>query len=247
MDGNKAFQSRLKPETRNQKPTSSSSLGLLMLQTTFPRILGDVGHAGTFAFPVRYKVIKGASPSRVVRQADPALIDPFIHAARELEDEGAALIGSSCGFLVLFQSQLAQAVQIPVFSSSLLQVPMVQASLPSSALVGILTACADSLGPAHMQAAGIDSTRVAVAGLQQQPEFSRVFLGGAVDLDVERCRQEVVQAALGLAENRRVRAMVLECTNLPPYAADIRQATGLPVFDVCTMLETAYSSLYSRP
>ncbi len=236
----------MKPETRNQKPASPPHLGLLMLQTTFPRILGDVGHAGTFAFPVRYKVVKGASPSRVLRQADPALIGPFLQAARELEDEGADLIGTSCGFLVLYQSQLAQAVQIPVFSSSLLQVSMVQATLPSSALVGILTACADSLGPAHIQAAGIDSSRVAVAGLQQAPEFSRVFLGGAGDLNVERCRQEVVQAALGLAENSRVRAMVLECTNLPPYSPDIRQATGLPVFDVCTMLAQAFTAVAGR-
>lgn len=246
MHGNGLFRSVVKPEARNLKP-AAPFLGLLMLQTTFLRMLGDVGHAGTFAFPVRYKVIKGAYPSRIVHQADPALIDPFIHAARELEDEGAGLIGTSCGFLVLFQSQLAQAVQIPVFSSSLLQVPMVQASLPSSSLVGILTACAESLGPAHMQAAGIDSSRVAVAGLEQAPEFSRVFLEGAEDLDVERCRQEVVRAALDLAQNSRVRAIVLECTNLPPYAGDIRKATGLPVFDVCTMLNTAYASLYSSP
>lgn len=79
------------------------------------------------------------------------------------------------------------------------------------------------------------------------PEFSRVFLEGAVDLDGERCRQEVVRSALDLTQNSRVRAIVLECTNLPPYAGDIRKVTGLPVFDVCTMLNTAYASLYSRP
>jgi aspartate/glutamate racemase len=230
------------------KPSSSPPhLGLLMLQTTFPRIHGDVGHEGTFAFPVRYKVVEGAVPSRVVKQADPGLIMPFVQAARDLEAEGAALIGTSCGFLVLFQSQLAQSVQVPVFSSSLLQVPMLQASLPSPGLVGVLTACAESLGSGHFQAAGIDPARVVVAGLEQQPEFSRVFLEGAADLDDQRCRNEVVRAALDLAQNSRVRAIVLECTNLPPYTGDIRKATRLPVFDVCTMLNTAYASLDSRP
>ncbi|MDZ7759814.1 MAG: aspartate/glutamate racemase family protein [Desulfovermiculus sp.] len=229
------------------KPSSPPSLGLLMLQTTFPRIRGDVGHEGTFDFPVRFKVVKDTFSSRVVYQADPTLIDSFIHAAKELEDEGAGLIGTSCGFLVLFQEALARAVQVPVFSSSLLQVPMLQAVLGAKGLVGILTACADSLGLDHLRAAGIDSSRVAVAGLEQQPEFSRIFLGGAGDLDVERCRQEVVCAARNLAQNSRVRAIVLECTNLPPYSDDIRRATGLPVFDVCSMLNTAYTSLYSSP
>ena len=246
MDGNEAFQSGLKPETRNQKPASPSSLGLLMLQTAFPRILGDVGHEGTFDFPVRYKVVQEAFPSRVVHQADPKLLDPFIHAARELEDEGAALIGTSCGFLVLFQEALAQAVQVPVFSSSLLQVPMLQASLSPPGLIGILTANADSLGAAHFQAAGIDPSRIVVVGLEKAQEFSRVFLNGAEDLDGDRCRREVVQAAVDLAQNSRVRAIVLECTNLPPYSPDIRQATGLPVFDVCTMLAQAFTAVAGR-
>ena len=86
-----------------------------MLDTVFPRIPGDIGNAATFSFPVRYKVVKGASPQRVVKEADTRLLEPFIEAARSLEKEGVKAIGTSCGFLAIFQRELADAVDIPVF------------------------------------------------------------------------------------------------------------------------------------
>ncbi len=64
-------------------------LGVLMLQTRFPRLPGDVGDAGSFAMPVRHRVVSGATPQRVVRDGDPALIEPFIAAGRALD--GAVL------------------------------------------------------------------------------------------------------------------------------------------------------------
>src|SRR5450830_1704998 len=100
-------------------------IGIIMLDTVFPRIPGDVGNATTFPFPVRYKRVNGASVKRVVKEADPQLLQPFIEAAQELEMEGVKAITTSCGFLVMFQKQIADAVKIPVLTSSLLQVPFV--------------------------------------------------------------------------------------------------------------------------
>ena len=100
-------------------------IGILMLDTKFPRIFGDIGNAETFSFPVRYKRVVGATPQRVVKEADPSLIEPFIEAAKELEQKGVSAITTSCGFLAIFQDYLADAVDIPVFTSSLIQVPLV--------------------------------------------------------------------------------------------------------------------------
>ena len=102
------------------------SVGVIMLDTHFPRIKGDIGNPDTFDFPVQYKIVKGASPDRVVLQADRRLIQPFIEAGRSLIRNGAKILTTSCGFLALFHNELTQALSVPIFSSSLLQVHMAQ-------------------------------------------------------------------------------------------------------------------------
>src|SRR6185503_15791738 len=96
------------------------TVGILMLDTRFPRIAGDMGNATTFPFPVRYQRVSGASPERVVRGGA----------------EGVRAITTNCGFLVKFQRELAAAVSVPVFTSSLLLVPLVHRMLPPGRRVG---------------------------------------------------------------------------------------------------------------
>ena len=81
-------------------------LGILMLQTRFPRPPGDIGHPASFAMPVRWRVVPGASPQRVVGERAAGLLAPFVAAAQALVDEGAAAISTGCGFLALFQAEL---------------------------------------------------------------------------------------------------------------------------------------------
>ena len=69
-----------------------------MLETRFPRLLGDIGHPRTFACPVRLRTVRGASPRRVVVERDPRLVAPFVAAARELEREGVDAFATCCGF-----------------------------------------------------------------------------------------------------------------------------------------------------
>ncbi len=107
----------------------AAELGVVMLETRFPRPRGDIGNPSTFAFPVRYRVVAGASPRRVVVERDASLLAPFIAAARALQDEGAAAIATSCGFLALFQRELQAALAVPLWSSSLLLVGELQARL----------------------------------------------------------------------------------------------------------------------
>ncbi len=225
-------------------------LGILMLDTRFPRLRGDIGDARTFPFPVRYKTVRGASPARVVLERDPALLEPFLAAARELEAEGVLAVTTSCGFLAIFQRELAAALGVPVFSSSLLQVPFLYALFGGRGKAGILTVRAASLGEPHFRACGIRGIPLALGGMEESPEFSRVFLGWAGDgrdapLDPARAERELADAARNLVEREpEIRFLVLECTNMPPFRRAIQEACGRPVFDIVTLACYVQSGLY---
>jgi Asp/Glu/Hydantoin racemase len=220
-------------------------IGVLVLDTVFPRIPGDIGHAGTFPFPVLYHKVRNASPARVVREGDPALLDGFIQGARTLEAAGVLAITTSCGFLAMFQRQLAEAVRVPVFTSALQLVPLVSRMLAPDRAVGILTVEGRVLGPRHLAGAGIaEDVPVVIWGLERGQAFTPVLLDNELELDVDAARRENVEAAREMVERHpEVGAIVLECTNMPPYAAAIREATGLPVFDITTLIRMVYAAL----
>ena len=218
------------------KAIYGASVGILMLEARFPRIPGDMGNALTWPFPVHYKVVRSASPDRVVRQGAEGLLDVFIAAARELVADGVDGITTNCGFLSLFQQELADAVRVPVATSSLMQVRMVNALLPVGKRAGILTVSASSLTPKHLEKAGVPAG-TPVGSTEGGREFTRVLLDNEMELDVDLARQDNVDAARALAAaNPDLGAIVLECTNMIPYAADIREATGLPVFSIETFV-----------
>lgn len=208
---------------------SGASVGILMLETRFPRIPGDIGNARTWPFPVLYRVVRGASPGRVVHRRAEGLVDAFIEAGQALVADGADGITTTCGFLSLFQAELSAALAVPVASSALMQAPLIEATLPPGRRVGILTVSAGALGPEHLAAAGV-APGTPVMGTEAGSEFSRVILGDEPRLDVEAARRDVVEAGRALtARHPEVGAILLECTNMAPYAADLRAATGLPV------------------
>src|SRR3990172_4040964 len=191
------------------------TVGILMLDTQFPRIVGDMGNALTFDFPVRYHRVVGASPDLVVRKSARDLVPPFI------EGEGVRAISTNCGFLSKFQREMVAAVKIPVFTSSLMLVPLVHRMLAPGRAVGILTVDASSLTLEHFTGAGIGpDVPTVVAGLEGEKEFTRVLLDDLLTLDIEAAREEHVRVARRLVrEHRGGGAIVLECTNMPPYRA----------------------------
>jgi hypothetical protein len=225
------------------------TIGVLCLETSFTKIPGHIRSPSTFDFPVRYQVVPGATPERVVRQADPRLLDPFIAAARELEAAGVAAITGACGFLVLFQQQLADAVGVPLYASSLIQLPMVHRMLRSDRTVGLLVARKRSLTSRHLAAIGAESVPVCVAGMDDQPEFREVMLEGRrVELDADRLGREVMTEVDQLARDHpEMGALVIECTDLVPFAHAIQARIGLPVFDIVTLTQMVHRSLARRP
>lgn len=230
--------------TVHNEKAGGAAIGIIMLDTVFPRIAGDIGNADTFSFPVRYQVVKGASPQRVVKEADPRLLEPFMEAARGLEKEGVKAIATSCGFLAIFQRELADAVDIPVVSSSLLQVPMAYAMINRRQKVGVITARAQSLTDRHFAGVGIRDIPLVVMGMEDAEEFTGAFLEGKRSLDPEKVRKEMVGAAQKLAASHpEIGAIVLECTNMPPYAKAVQEVLKVPVFDVVTLIRYVHASL----
>src|SRR5215813_8186188 len=187
------------------------TVGILMLDTQFPRIPGDMGNAATFPFPVRYQRVTGASPDLVVRRGAAGLLPAFIEGARQLEREGVGAVTTNCGFLVKHQAELAVAVRVPVLTSSLLLVPLVHRMLPPGRRVGILTVNAATLGTEHLEGAGIGrDIPLAVAGLETEKEFTRVLLGNEMVLDIDACRGEHMRVARRLVtEHPDIGAIVL--------------------------------------
>ena len=232
---------------RGGKAIYGAPLGILMLEARFPRIAGDMGNGTTWPFPVLFRVVRGASPSRVVEQGAAGLLDAFVEAARDLVDLGAEGITTNCGFLTLFQAELAAAVRVPVATSSLMQVPWVQATLPPGKRVGVITVNKAGITPRHLEAVGVPLD-VPIEGTEGGREFFRVLIRAEKeDMDVDLARQDILDAAARLtARHPEVGAIVLECANMPPYAADVAEATGLPVHDIYSMISWFHAGLRPR-
>ena len=232
--------------TRGGKTVFGASVGILMLNTRFPRIPGDIGNAATWPFPVHYKVIPAATPDNVVRGNASPLLGAFIDAGRELLELGCDGIATNCGFLVPFQTEMSRALGVPVASSSLLQAPMIRMSLPADQTLGILTISSETLTTAHLDAAGIPHD-TPVGGTGAGSHFTTRVLGDADEIDFDQARADNVNAALRLVhDNPNIGAILLECTNMVPYAADIRRATGRPVFSIYTYLLWFQAGLLPR-
>jgi hypothetical protein len=232
---------------RGGKSVYGAPLGILMLQARFPRILGDMGNAETWPFPVLYRVVKGATPERVVLQGAAGLLGDFLDAAADLVDQGAEAITTNCGFLALFQQELAAHVKVPVATSSLIQVPWVQATLPPGKRVGVITVSKGSLTPRHLQAAGVPLD-VPCVGTEGGREFFRVLIRAEkIDMDVGLATQDILDAGRELVTaHPEVGAIVLECTNMPPYARRLSVAVGLPVYDIYSLVTWLHAGLRPR-
>ncbi|MDP1747842.1 MAG: aspartate/glutamate racemase family protein, partial [Reyranella sp.] len=72
-----------------------------MLDTRFPRIVGDIGNAASFDFPVIFRKMEGiGSSDAVTTQPDrPRVLAALKANAEALASEGAVGLSTSCGFL----------------------------------------------------------------------------------------------------------------------------------------------------
>jgi len=225
------------------------SIGVLCLDTKFPKPPGHIKNPSGLGFTVLYETVQGASVKQLLNNPPADFIMPFIEAAKRLEAEGVRAITGSCGFLALFQKELSAAVSIPVFASSLIQVPLVYQLTAAQSPVGILTASQKSLTPEHFEAVGAGDIPVVIQGMEGYREFNEVIIEGMRhNMDIELMESEVVSAAGELCRNHpETRAIVLECTDMPPFAHRLQAESGLPIFDLTTLATMVHSAVIRMP
>ena len=208
-------------------------LGILMLDTRFPRIEGDVGNPASFDFPVIFRTMQGiGSADAVAAHPDrPRVLAALKANAEALAAEGAVGLSTSCGFLALYQKELEQVSPVPVATSALLLIRTL-----AGRKVGVITASAENLTPAHF--AAVDAPPdTPVAGLPADSSFAATFLRNGLTLNRDAVEAEAIAAGRALLRDHPgIDAIVLECTNLPPYRKALADALGVPVFDVLDLL-----------
>ncbi len=228
--------------------TYGTTVGVLVMQSRVPCIPGSVSNASSYDFPVVYRVVKGLDVKRLVYEADATLAAPVIAAAQELERAGVSAITTDCGYMAWFQSQVAAAVRVPVCLSSLLQAPLIRSLLPPDRKLGVVVADSHSLRPQMLAAVGVDASQIVVAGMNGRPSFWSAIMdeNGVLDSDaIERELLEVVDSLC--AANPTIGALLLECSEFPPYSAAVQAKFRLPVFDFQTMIRYVFSGIAQQP
>jgi hypothetical protein len=233
---------------RKGQVSSGQAIGILLLDTSVPFIPGDVANASTYHFPVRFRKVEGFSVARAIGK-DPTVFDAVKAAALDLVEQGVRAVTGDCGFMAFHQRRLARELPVPVFLSSLLQITFMLSIIGAQSKVGVITADSRSLDPALLAEVGVTAIdRLVVEGLESRPNFYRFAIEEEGTLDSAKVEAEVLEAGRSLlARDRAVRALLLECSLLPPYAAALQAAVQVPVFDYITMINFVFSAVVQKP
>lgn len=205
-----------------------------MFATAGDRLKGDPGYPGTFDFPVEYGIVEGSY--RDLIEGSPDACMRLCEAAKKLEQKNVSAIAGDCGLMALYQRQIADSVGIPVISSSLLLLPFARMMISSKQSVGILTGHSELLGKHHLKAAGAeDLDEIIIYGMQNEPHFKEVVIEGTAKQDYKRMKADVIHGVNCLKDRcKSLGAVLLECSNLAVFGAEITREFGIPVFDINT-------------
>ena len=223
------------------------TVGVILSDVPFRRPAGDVGSAESYPCRVIFQVARGVTArDMVVPAPNPALLSPYLEGALQLQEQGASVVTTTCGFLVGLQDTIAKQLRIPFVASSLLQIPLVHRLV--NGRVGIITADDEALTMTHLQLAGVSNdVPTAIRGLQRHKEFADPLLNGVGELDLERVQTCVADAAQELLERYPdIKAFVCECHNLPPFGKAVQRRIDRPVFDILNLVGFALQG-FNKP
>lgn len=241
---------------RKEHSCYGMGLGIIILDEVYPGFPGDVRNASGYPFPIQYEIAERVDITSLVRAEDKSpCLEPIQRAARKLESMGCRAIAAECGYFAYFQREIAGYVDIPVFMSSLLQIPLAQQLVGPKRVVGVLAASREYLTDAHLEAVGVElGTNYVVGGAEDEgrcPQFKNLW-----DADTrpdppqayydEAERDFVAVAADFYREHPNMGAMVLECTGFPPFARALQREIDIPIFSWGTLLDYAYSVTVHR-
>lgn len=212
----------------------------------YPMVPGNVVNASTFPFPVRLQPVRGLDISKLFGSERVDVSDSVLAACQELEQAGVRAICSACGFFGRYHARVSPRLNVPAALSSLVQIPWIRIILPGRK-IAILTADSSSLDDEIWTSCGVgDTSDLVIGGLQNEPEFSCIIEGRG-SFDNDGVQNEVVRLAKRLCEDDQVGAVLLECSDLPPYAAAIQSAVGRPVFDFTTLIKWLHNAVAQKP
>lgn len=224
--------------------TAGFAIGIIAVNLVYPKMPGNVANATTYPFPVLYQKVDFAIEDLFEGKA--FIEEQIVAAAKELEQEGVRAIVGACGYFAHFQEVVAEAVEIPVFMSSLLQLPMIKQSLSPRKKIAVLAASGDNLDEQLLQKVGTDSSRIEVMNVGDLKSFQPIRQG-YLDLDHEQLEEELCSVVKEFLKNRvDIGAILLECSDLPPYAKAIQNVSGLPVFDFNSMIDLVYHGVVQK-
>ncbi|MDR2368353.1 MAG: aspartate/glutamate racemase family protein [Deltaproteobacteria bacterium] len=224
------------------------AVGIILIDSPTPFIPGDVGNASSFKYPVLYRTVEGVTVDRLINRFDPGNAGAVVRTAKDLAAHGVRLVTSDCGFMLRFQKEVATALKVPVALSSLSQLPFIESTLGRGDRVGVITANGEKFDRELLTLAGMRNPDAAlVRGMEGCPGFKGPALENTLRLKPGPIRGHAVSLAREMvAGEPQIRAILLECSMLPPYAAAIQRAVGLPVFDFITMIDCLVGASFRK-
>jgi len=241
---------------RDDRRSYGMGLGVILLDDVYPAFPGDVRNASAYPFPIQYEIVTGVDIKKLVVEDHKIMcLPPLIRAAQKLEKMGCRAIVAECGYFAYFQREVAASVHVPVFMSSLLQVPLAQQIVGLNRVVGILMANAKYLTDHHLESVGVKiGSNYVVGGAMEDlrcEEFDHLWTKGLrtdpPSADFEKAEAEFLAVATEFFHKHpKMSAMVLECTGFPPFARALQRAIEIPIFSWGTLLDYAYSVVVHR-
>jgi hypothetical protein len=240
-------------EARRNHVCYGMGIGIILVDEVYPAFPGDVRNASAYPFPIQYEIAQGLSSEALVADDNSACRAPIIRAAKKLERMGCRAIAGECGYFASFQQEVAVEVDVPVFMSALLQVPLIQRLISPSRSVGILTPVAQHLRPSMLRSVGIDpGSNIVIGGADAfgVREFDKLYHASENRVPAalyDRAQDQLARAASSFVKaNPSIAALLLTCTGYPPFARAVQRVVDLPVFSWGTLLDYAYSVVVHR-
>ena len=217
------------------------SLGLRQLE----ELPGNSTNPKSYNYPVIFQRIEGATWETVVEKPDPTVLKNMIEQAKFYDTQGAGAILTSCGFNAVYQKKISREIKTPFYSSSLVQIPFIRSVVGDDREIIVITANKDTLLKEHFNETGTkDLSNIIVYGVNNECEEWKYINSFETKMDLEKLKDEMIEFSKRISMNHsNAGAILLECTDLPPFSNIFRENTGLPVFDYMTLANYAYSAV----